>query len=411
MKSSVIAPAIEEGIQNIGTGKRCVDCTPELVDAIIEEFQEEIAPRSIQGAFLGALFFKHPTSEEIRLESIGVSNCLRSSSVFINYFLNDTPVEIQGFGKGLLDKMDLSRNEARILGEFLMSTNNDFVRGFFASVLRIKYETAEEYVGLIEAIEKIDGLPESRKVKDERVIQLAEPFDGTNRSFLLTPIIIEELNKAGFKTLCMCGESAGPKFGTNLLGLAKALDRTFYMGIVKDMPISNTGLFVNQNDLFPALTKYQRIRREIKKRPFLATIEKMINPFGTKIGLFSSFHGRYSEMILDVAIEQGYSIAVGVFKGLEGGLTPSFARGVHITIAYRDEYGDVAKEKRVFTPEEFGYESVKVENLDNPNAEENAAFLTTFWEASGTMNKIDRDHIEYTQKVYCAVAKWIEGVM
>ncbi|MGL1935566.1 MAG: hypothetical protein OCD01_11115 [Fibrobacterales bacterium] len=411
MESSVIAPAIEEGIQNIGTGKRCTDCTPELVDSIINEIQEGLVPKSIQGAFLGALFFKHPSSEEIRLESVGVTNCLRSSSVFINYFLNDTPVEIQGFGKSLLDKMDLSRNETRILGEYLMTTKNDFIRGFFASVLRIKYETTEEYVGLIEAVEKVDGLPESRKVTDDNVIQLAEPFDGTNRSFLLTPIIIEELNKAGFKALCMCGESAGPKFGNNLLGLGKALDRSFYMGIVKDMPIPETGLYVNQNDLFPALTKYQRIRREIKKRPFLATIEKMINPFGTKIGLFSSFHGRYSEMILDVAIEQGYSVAVGVFKGLEGGLTPSFARGVHITIAYRDAYGDVAKEKRVFTPEEFGYESVKVENLENPQADENAAFLTTYWNNPETMSSIDRNHIEYTQKVYGAVAEWIKGTL
>ncbi len=400
--------AIEEGIQNIGTGKRPVDCTPELVQEIITDIQEDRAPKSIQGAFLGALFFKTPTTEEIRLEEVGSYHCLRSSSAFINAFLSDTPIEIQGFAKSLLDRINLSKGEAQRLGLFLMQTRNDFVRGFFASILRIKYETIEEYLGLMEAIEATDGLPEPRRVTDVNVIQLAEPFDGTNRSLLLTPFIIEALKNQGYKSLCMCGESSGPKFGNNLLGLGKAMGQEFYMGFLRTLDIPDSGLFLSQNDLFPALTKWQRIRREIKKRPFLATVEKLINPFDAQIGLFSSFHGRYSEMILDVGLEHGFTKVVGVFKALEGGLTPSMARPVHITIATKNSRGIIQKDTHKFIPEDFGYTTKKMENLENPTAQENAELIKKYLETPDQISVSEREHIEYTKAVYTRVAELLK---
>ncbi len=400
--------AIEEGIQNIGTGKRFVDCTPELVEEIITDIQEGRTPKSIQGAFLGALFYKVPTIDEIRIEEIGSMNCLRLSSAFINAFLSDTPIEIQGFAKSLLDRIDLSKGEAQRLGLFLMQTHNDFVRGFFASILRIKYETIEEYLGLMEAIEATDGLPEPRRITEPNVIQIAEPFDGTNRSFLLTPFIIEALNGKGFKSLCMCGESAGPKFGNNLLGLGRATGQEFYMGFSRTLEIPDSGLYLSQNDLFPALTKWQRIRREIKKRPFLATVEKLINPFDAQIGLFSSFHGRYSEMILDVGLQHGFKKVVGVFKALEGGLTPSMARPVHITIATQNSRGVVQKETHKFTPEDFGFTTTKMVNLENPTPLENANMIQKYLESPDQMPAPEREHIEYTKAVYARVAELLE---
>ena len=77
----------------------------------------------------------------------------------------------------------------------------------------------------------------------------------------------------------MVGLSGGPKFTLNALDLFMHLNCEFLLGNQElGTPPENYGWVLNQNALSPALARWTDRRRIILKRPFLATLEKVLNP-------------------------------------------------------------------------------------------------------------------------------------
>ena len=59
--------------------------------------------------------------------------------------------------------------------------------------------------------------------KGRPIIQIAEPFDGVDHSYLNTSLLADDLAKKNYRVVSLVGRNSGPKYGNNLLDLAVVL--------------------------------------------------------------------------------------------------------------------------------------------------------------------------------------------
>lgn len=329
-----------EGIKIIGIGKHGSKPLPlPLIDEIATYLQtQEVIPIQ-KGAFIGALMAKGPTEEEQRL-------LLNQSSLdparIYEALCSDTPDYMQPLGVKLLKKAFLNVEEARQLGEYLFSDQpGEAFRGMAASMLRIRYETEEEYQGLMAAA-AATYTPGFRHAPstNQPLIQLAEPFDGVEHSYMITPLLAQLLQQSGYKVIVSMGRNGGPKLQLNTLDIYQALGSPFIQHNDELQQAAPTyGWALEQQVLSPALDKWVDRRLLLFKRPFLATLEKVLNPCKASILITSVFHITYIEKMITLAGMAGFSGVIVLKRGLEGTLAPSIAKASGITCAVRQKDG------------------------------------------------------------------------
>ncbi|MBI5150581.1 MAG: anthranilate phosphoribosyltransferase, partial [Candidatus Omnitrophica bacterium] len=329
--------AISDGIKAVGIGRKGSKAlTPELIQAIIRELREDRVPAAAKGAFFGALIIKGVTPEEKALEEALGPGMLSDFPRLVNYLACDAPPSIQELCVRLLRQETLDEDTARELGDFLLSQEpGDGARGLAASVLRVRYETPEEYAGILKSIQKTLEPPFRETVPaGEPVVQIVEPFDGVDHSYLVTPLLVKYIQGLGYRTVCLAGRNSGPKSGNNLLDLADALPVTFLKNN-RDLQAEKPtfGWYIRQQDMSKAMDRWVDLRRQIIKRPFMATLERFVNPVDADILIASAFHPPYGEKMLAVAQKAGYPGIVILRNGLEGTLAFPLKRGVKILCA------------------------------------------------------------------------------
>ena len=141
-----------------------------------------------------------------------------------------------------------------------------------------------------------------------------------NRSYLLTPIIAYKLKEWGYRVAVLVGRSPGPKYGLTVLDLIKGLKRTSIKSS-QEIGKSPAVFYLDQKDLSKPLDRWVDIRRQIVKRPFLATLEKFVNPFRAALSLTSAFHAPYSEKMLTIGEHAGFAGVIVLRRGPEGSLS------------------------------------------------------------------------------------------
>lgn len=404
-----VTEAIEEGIMNVGVGKKgSKPCSPQLVDTICAEVTTGIINNAALGAFYGALYMKRVEDVEKPLVEALSPDANKGPEQFISALFTDAPASICNYAVELLKGGSLSQTDAEQLGDFLFADGSDeTAKGFFASVLRVKYETIDEYCGLLNAMRNASCDMGSVFQDTTKLVQLAEPFDGMNRSHLVTPIIAQMLTDRGYSVLNQVGRSSGPKFGTNLLSIADKLNSTF---IDKDSAISTNGsYYLAQKELSPALDSWVETRISTIKRPFLATLEKLVNPCNAQIGFFSAFHAPYAEKMVDLALLNGFNSAISVFKSMEGSLGLATGRACQIICGVKKDDGEIIKETFEFSPEELGLESYDDQKLDDTSVETNAALIKAYLE-HGTSGDLYFDtRAQFTVAAYQKALDWLEN--
>ncbi|CAN0023564.1 unnamed protein product, partial [Discosporangium mesarthrocarpum] len=341
------------GIKAVAVGKSGSKPIPEeLVQQLITAMDEATGPTGTLlaqerlASFLGSLFVKHsisPTDEEVlravanrqpELKDMGFVRAGCSAGQILAMAGGPKAQgETQELALKLLAKENLDEDEAYRLGKRIFDlTEHSPILSLCAHILRVRYETPDEWVGLVKAQEEtLDANmfnPEDVKQaytrglengREPRVlVQLAEPFDGMTRAELLTPLLAYHLQKQfNVVTVCQCGPSAGPKYGQNLRDLAiimKSMKTPFVkisgakQDIADDIEAGKEGIdppefgwYMDQQDCSPALAAWVDLRRNIIKRPFMATSEKFINPCGASVLIASAFHPSYSEKMMDIA--------------------------------------------------------------------------------------------------------------
>ena len=224
---------------------------------------------------------------------------------------------------------DLTRDEAE---DALSLILNDEVSSERAAVFliaaRMKLETLEENIGYWKAL---DATTVSQEVKIDKLVQIAEAFDGFER----TPIFT-------FYTIPLLSEMDLPAYGHSALPLPPKFGITFEDLLVNHYGVSADQTFEQRKALIeqfgfgylgtqqtnPKLDALKSLRNEIVKRPMLATMEKMLVPLQAKTNFLATnyFHPGYEESMLAVAPLGGWDIAL-VGNGMEG----SILYGVHKT--------------------------------------------------------------------------------
>ena len=394
-----------QGIKVIGIGKHGSKPLPADQIAAISEYLSAGGEVPIQkGAFYGSLLAKEPTSEE---QQLLVGEGTDAADIY-NALCADAPAAMQAIGVKLLRKQYLSAAEARTLGSFLFSdAPGETFRGMAASMLRMRYETDEEYQGLMEAAVATysPGFQDARPTA-ELVVQLAEPFDGVEHSYMITPILAQAFQQAGYRVVVAMGRSAGPKYTLNTRDIYQELAGQF-MQQSSDLaqPVPEFGWALDQQLLSPALDKWVDRRRLIFKRPFLATLEKVLNPCQASILVTSVFHITYIQKMITLAGMAGFSGVIVLKRGLEGTLAPSVAKASGITCAVRQQDGSFLTQSFEASQEALSaYRAGADDLVPDPTAEANAQLIRQFISQGFTGNE------DFDKRASLALALYRQGL-
>ncbi len=335
-------------IKLVGIGKNgSTPMPPELIAECRQSLLSGRAHPLQAGAFVGALLAKGPTPEERTLETCFGPNAFSLPTFLVNKLCPDLPVNLLPLATKLVRGQHLQVSEAHQLGDYLFADPLpqhpcETFRGLAVSILRVRHETNDEYHGLYNAaMSRLSprfgpgNVPGSRPARP--IVQLAEPFDGVEHSYLITPILANFLQQKGYAALSMVGRSPGPKQTLNAHDLYVHLNGEFVLSQAEFLapPPPVYGWVLDQKALSPALNNWVDRRRILLKRPFLATLEKVLNPAQARILVTSVFHITYQMKMAELALMAGFDAVLVLKRGLEGSLAPATSRASGVLCAIR----------------------------------------------------------------------------
>jgi len=249
---------------------------------------------------------------------------------------------------------DISRDEARQGMRFVLDGAVDPVQaGIFLIALRMKRETDEENEGILEALREA---AQTVTAPVPEVVDLADPYDGFNRTLPASPFLAAVLAACGAPAVSHGVESMGPKYGvTHRQVLAAA-------GVPVDLPpaqaaqrLADPGIgwaYVDQKAFCPKLYDLADLRTLIVKRPAITTAEALLGPIRGQVSthvVTGYVHKPYPRIYALLARRAGFDSAL-IVRGVEGGVIPSL-RQAGKAYYYHGEGPDQSVD---FSPAELG---------------------------------------------------------
>lgn len=232
---------------------------------------------------------------------------------------------IQRVATGPEMSKDLSREEARDGMRLILQDRVDPVQmGIFLIALRMKRETDEENLGVL------DALLESTRVVEApvpEVVTLTDPFNGYNRILPASPFLPAVLAACGVPTVSQGVESVGPKFGITHHRVLKAAGRPVDLKPqAAAARLEGAGwAYVDQQRYAPSLHDLVELRRKMVKRSAVTTAEVIPGCVrgSTASHLVTGYvHKPYPRIYALLARAAGYRSCLLV-RGVEGGVIPS----------------------------------------------------------------------------------------
>ncbi len=403
-------PAIVRGIKTVGVGKKgSKPLTAQLAREIVEDLKAgKVAPVA-QGAFWAGLLAKGLQPQEEMLSEAFAPGVLKDARQLVGVIAADAPEFVRWVCVQLLSGHTLDQQTAYDLGKFLFSNEaGDGARGLVASLLRVRYETDEEYEGLLQAIgETLVPAFTNPAPPGAAMVQLAEPFDGVDHSYMITPLIGQYLQTLGYRAVHMVGKNSGPKLEMNLWDIAQALGEKAAAGN-GDLanPAPRMGWFFHQSLMSVALDRWVDLRRATVKRPFLSTLERFINPLKADILVASAFHPPYGEKMLTIAERAGFPGVIIVRNGIEGTMAFPLLRPVKMLLSAKGKDGQYRRHEMILDMV-GGVEAE--ERIDKPQAVDNARLIESYLKRASSGNK----HFDLRVKATCEGLKlameWVSG--
>lgn len=222
---------------------------------------------------------------------------------------------------------DISEAEARLGTAAILAGEIDPVQSaIFLIALRMKRETAEENRGVLDAIRDAT-LSVTAQVDD--VVDIADPYDGYNRTLPASPFLPALLAACGVPAVSHGLDSVGPKYGiTHRHVLAAA-------GVPVDLSTEHAARrlsdpelgwsYVDQAQFCPRLHDLVSLRQKIIKRPVLTTVEVLAKPISGRLRthfVTGYVHKPYPPVYAMLARHVGFDSAL-LLRGTEGGVIPS----------------------------------------------------------------------------------------
>ncbi len=234
---------------------------------------------------------------------------------------------------------DIEMDEARLGMKALLDEAIDPVRSaIFLIALRMKRETPEENRGILQAI--LDHTERVRANVDE-IIDIADPYDGYNRTIPASPFLAPILAEFGLNAVSHGLDVVGPKYGITHRHVLQAAGMNVDLSpseAVKKIEDENIGwAYIDQAQFAPKLHDLIDLRGRMIKRSVITTVEVLAKPVvGRKKTHFITgyVHKPYPPVYADLARLAGFDTAVLV-RGVEGGIIPSLRQAGRY-FAYHD---------------------------------------------------------------------------
>ena len=251
---------------------------------------------------------------------------------------------------------DISYKEARTGMQYVLDGKVDPVQAaIFLIALRMKRETDDENRGVLQAIR--DATSTVTANVDE-VLDLADPYDGYNRTLPVSPFLPAVLAACGVACVTHGVERMGPKFGVThrqvLRAAGLAVDQTVEEAAARLADPTIGWAYVDQNAFCPKLHRLSDFRTLLVKRPAITTSEVVAGPIRGRRSthLVTGYvHKPYPRIYALLARHAGFDSAL-IVRGVEGGVLPSLRqRGKAF---YYHERGEVHAID--FTPADFAIE-------------------------------------------------------
>jgi anthranilate phosphoribosyltransferase len=263
---------------------------------------------------------------------------------------------IQRIATGPELSKDISREEARAGMRLVLEGQVDPVQaGIFLIALRMKRETDDENLGVLDAIR---DLTETVTASVDEVMDIADPYDGYNRTLPSSPFLPALLAACGLPAVSHGVESVGPKYGIThcqvlrAAGAPVALTPAQAAARLADAKIG--WAYVDQSKFCPTLHGLIGLRSLIVKRPAITTAETLAGPLRgrRKTHVMTGYvHKPYPRIYAMLARAAGFDSAL-IVRGVEGGVIPSLRQAGKL-FYYRDRGEEQALE---LNPVELGIE-------------------------------------------------------
>ncbi len=229
---------------------------------------------------------------------------------------------LKKIGSGTHTHKNLSRQEASLALEMMLTGIATPAQiGAFLMAHRIKRPTGEELAGMLDTYTKLSTtLPVINNSQYPLTI-LGIPYDGRTRSTPISPITTLILSMMGVPVLMHGGTKMPTKYGLTLAeiwaGLGINVTNSSLIGVENLLNKSNFGfLYLPQH--FPLANKLVQYREEIGKRPPIATLELIWQPYEGKSHLMAGYVHPPTEKIIREALNLRGVEKFTLIKGLEG---------------------------------------------------------------------------------------------
>ena len=234
---------------------------------------------------------------------------------------------------------NISREEARAGMRSVLEGQVDPVQaGVFLIALRMKRETDDENLGVFDAIRDLTATVTAPVAE---VMDIADPYDGYNRSLPASPFLPAVLAACGVPAVSHGVERVGPKYGVThhqvlrAAGLPVALSPDEAAARLAQPDIG--WAYLDQKAFCPKLHALTTLRTLIVKRPAITTVETLLGPIRgrKKTHVITGYvHKPYPRIYSLLARASGFDSAL-IVRGVEGGVIPSL-RQTGKAFYYRD---------------------------------------------------------------------------
>ena len=222
---------------------------------------------------------------------------------------------------------DISQDEARLGMAGILAGEIDPVRaGIFLIALRMKRETADENRGVLKAI--LDAREVVTAPVDD-LVDIADPYDGYNRTIPASPFLAPLLAECGVPAFSHGLDAVGPKYGVthrHVLAAAGVDVGISTAQAAQRLGDSSLGwAYVDQASYAPTLHDLVELRQRMIKRSVVTTVEVLSRPIvGREHTHFVTgyVHKPYPPVYADLARFAGFDSAL-IVRGVEGGIVPS----------------------------------------------------------------------------------------
>lgn len=305
---------------------------------------------------------------------------------------------IKKVGKGPKLSQDLTRDEAKAAMQQILSPECPPEQvGAFLIAQRIKYETAEETAGFIEALRDQTTLA---NFSARPFLELASAHDGKKKSLVLTPFVAMILARLGVTVIVTGAQDVPTKKGLTARAIFEELKITTRHDVQSlQQHLKNHGFaYWDVSDFCPALEALKTLRDRLGLRTAFNTCEKIINPANATHVMTGVFHGPYLLEVAKACTILGYRNALCVQATEASTDLPLKKR-----VLYRRVEDGVLSEQLEIDPATFGFKrDTNPEFVEKPSASEN---IKKVFEA---LEK--RDGLIFDALIYnVAVALWFVG--